>query len=146
VTDRRPPRLADWILRRTLPAGVRGDTMRGDLLEDFHARPNAVRYWRQALSLAIRFAWTRERNHDSRRHSMPFETIWQDARYAVRSYAKTPSFTIAVMATLALGIGASTAIFSMVNGILLRPLPLKDPDRLVYANERNPQRERISTS
>ena len=61
-------------------------------------------------------------------------------KYAVRSFAKTPSFTLAVVATLALGIGASTAIFSMVNGILLQPLPLPEPDRLVYINEVSRQR------
>jgi putative ABC transport system permease protein len=66
---------------------------------------------------------------------MRLESFWQDLRYAVRSYTKTPSFTLAVTLTLALGIGVSTAIFSMVNGILLRPLPLPDPDTLVYANE-----------
>lgn len=74
------------------------------------------------------------------------ESIWLDARYALRSYTKTPTFTLAVLTTLALGIGASTAIFSMVDGILLRPLPLHDPDRLVYANEVNPRKQLISTS
>jgi putative ABC transport system permease protein len=77
---------------------------------------------------------------------MALQFVWQDVRYAIRSYAKNPSFTLAVLATLTLGIGASTAIFSMVNGILLRPLPLQDPDRLVYANEVNPQGVRISVS
>ena len=61
----------------------------------------------------------------------------QDLRYAVRSYAKSPSYALIMLITLALGIGASTAIFSMVNGILLRPLPLPDPDRLLFATEIN---------
>ena len=64
---------------------------------------------------------------EGRKPHMVLESIWQDLRYAVRSYPKTPSFTLAVITTLALGIGASTAIFSMVNGILLQPLPLPDP-------------------
>ena len=62
-----------------------------------------------------------------------------DLRYAIRSYAKAPSFTLIILTTLALGIGASTAIFSMVNGILLQPLPLQDPDRLLYITEVNPR-------
>jgi putative ABC transport system permease protein len=77
---------------------------------------------------------------------MAFDNLRHDVRYAIRSYAKAPSFTIAVLATLALGIGASTAIFSMVNGILLQPLPLRQPDRLVYINEINPVGNRISVS
>jgi putative ABC transport system permease protein len=77
---------------------------------------------------------------------MIIESIWNDLKYAVRSYAKAPSFTAAVVATLALGIGASTAIFSMVNGILLQPLPLHEPDRLVYINEINPSGLRMSVA
>jgi putative ABC transport system permease protein len=66
---------------------------------------------------------------------MPLDNLWQDIRYAVRGYMKAPSFTLVVLTTLALGIGASTAIFSMVNAILLRPLPYPHSDRLVFANE-----------
>jgi len=75
-----------------------------------------------------------------------FERLCQDLRYAIRSYARTPVFTSAVLTTLALGIGASTAIFSMVNAIVLRPLPLNDPDRLVWATETNPKGNAISLS
>src|SRR5271170_3423807 len=52
-------------------------------------------------------------------------------RVAFRQLRKTPGFSLTVVLTLALGIGATTAVFSLVEGILLRPLPFKDPDRLV---------------
>ena len=55
-----------------------------------------------------------------------------DLRYAVRSLSRAPGFTLAVVLTLGLGIGANTAIFSVVRGVLLRPLPHKDGERLVY--------------
>ena len=58
-------------------------------------------------------------------------TVFADLRYAFRVMSRTPSFAVAVVIVLALGIGASTTIFSIVNAVLLRPLPFEEPDRLV---------------
>ena len=62
----------------------------------------------------------------------------QDLAYAVRSFARTPVFTAIAVATLALGIGANTAVFSVINGLILRPLPYADPGRLALVREINP--------
>jgi putative ABC transport system permease protein len=132
-------------LSRLLPAGRDSDVIRGDLLEEYRrraaesgaGRANAW-YWREALSLIVR-------SHGYRK-MVTFDSLRQDARFAFRSCRRSPAFTVIVVTTLALGIGASTAIFSVVNAILLKPLPFPEPDRLLWINEITPDGRAMSVS
>ncbi len=68
---------------------------------------------------------------EERRQAMTVNGWWSDGRFAVRSLRRTPGFTTVALVTLVLGIGADTAVFSLVDGVLLRPLPFEDPDGLL---------------
>src|SRR5437879_89358 len=67
------------------------------------------------------------------------ESTIQDLRFALRGWARHPAFALAVIATLAIGIGANTATFSVVSGVLLRPLPFADPRTLAQVYETQPR-------
>jgi putative ABC transport system permease protein len=68
-----------------------------------------------------------------------FETMWQDVRFAVRMLFKHPGFSLVAVLTLSLGVGATTAIFSVVNAVLLRPLPINEPERVVVIHNQLPK-------
>src|SRR5271165_2672796 len=66
--------------------------------------------------------------------------MWQDIQYALRTFAKNPVFTLVAVITIALGVGPNSVIFSIINAVILRPLPYRDSDRIVMLWETNPKR------
>jgi putative ABC transport system permease protein len=69
--------------------------------------------------------------------SRPMHGLWEDLRYAARAMRKQPAFTAIVVLTLGLGIAVNTTVFTIVNAVILRPLPFENPDRIVQLNMRN---------
>lgn len=142
----RPPRLAAWLLDRCLPGDPDGRSIAGDLYEEFLRTGTrsgwvAARmgYRRQALdvclhalgrSLSARLRLMPLRSHPRAKGRL-MESLWQDLRYAARGMRRRPLIAALVITMVALGIGANTAVFSVVDGLLLRPLPFPDADRVV---------------
>ncbi|UCD23970.1 MAG: ABC transporter permease [Gemmatimonadota bacterium] len=145
----RPPRPATWLIARALASQER-EWILGDLEEVFGREVVAcgstrarLWYWRQAISFSVRFVRERWSGRDAGKAFKsgarePVGGLVRDVRYALRTLTRSPGFALVAVVTLALGIGANTAIFSVVNSILLRPLPVADADRLVSLCETNP--------
>src|SRR5688572_987635 len=70
---------------------------------------------------------------------LPFEAFFKDLTHSLRMFRQSPAFTLAAVAALTLGIGVNTAVFSVVNAVLLRPVSFPDPDRLVVFMNTSPQ-------
>jgi hypothetical protein len=75
-----------------------------------------------------------------------WDELRQDLSFALRQMRRSPGMTSLIVAMLALGIGANTAVFSVVNAVVLRPLPFQEPERLVRFHEQTPQGDRFSVS
>ena len=138
-----PPKLAEWLLKHCLPEGLAEKSIRGDLREEYGAIRSqrssfyaVVWYWLHTLRLCIRLGGRKTHsNYQSPRVRTRVECALRDVRFAARGLAKNPGFTVIAVVTLALGIGASTATFTLVNGVLIRPLPFPESERLVLLEE-----------
>ena len=139
----RPPRLAARLLSARLSPEWR-EFVIGDLEEEFAVRcatsPSAARrwFWWQTMRCLVAPPPHRVAVTPVRGDSI-MQSIVADLRYALRVTARTPSFTIAVVAIFALGIGANAATFGIVNAVLLRPMPFENPEQLVRLFTRPPQ-------
>ncbi len=133
--NRNAPRWARWFLRVTVGKDRR-EEMVGDL-DEVHRRRSGPLGWLStsvdALQIGVTL-WARrlwDRGGKSATGGMKMTGLWNDARFAMRGLYRAPGFTAITIGTLALGIGSTTAIFRVVNGVLLKPLPFDNPDEHV---------------
>ena len=143
----RPPRLAAWLLARALPPGASREGLMGDLEEEYGQRARTgglvgawASYWTASITITLRFGLERVRrrggtlagrSQDSSGALSFLPSVLADVRYSLRVLMRNPGFAAAAVITMALGIGANTAVFAVVNGVLFRPLPFDDPDAIV---------------
>ena len=163
-----PPRLPAALLRSALPDDVRGQTIAGDLRQEFDEKAEQsgrlylwLWYWAQVLELGGRYLVFRGRNAAARPKTKAthrsstdptvvvvrsltkeeaMENFWTDLRYGVRMLFRTPTLSSISILTIGLGIGLVTFTFSIVYGAVLRPMPVRDADRLVSIAGTMPER------
>jgi predicted permease len=161
----RPPAAARWLLGRLLPEDVR-DALLGDAEERFQEDVRrrgrtmaSLHYWSELVrSRWMTMHWETSRKAgpmdarpDGKHAPLPARLMDQlagDVKHGLRGLARAPGFALAAILTLGLGTGAATAVFSLVDGILLRPLPFREPERLVnifaFNTERGLPKEPVS--
>jgi len=133
---RRPPAVASALMRALLPAAAY-EPVAGDLDEAWHAGTlSRARYWRLALASIASLAAARlargPGGERPRTGDGGMRTLMQDLVYGARLMRRNPVFTAAAVITLALGIGANTAIFGMVHALLIEPLDFRDPKNVAF--------------
>ncbi len=143
-----PPRLAERLLRWLLPAGIVGESILGDMREEYgqflesgSRIPGPIWYWGRTLLIARRYVWQRStpvsqplarpRPRVAGGMTEAAGTVLRDLRFGLRTLRRRPAFAAISILTLGLGTGGTTAIFSVVDGVLIRDLPFRDPDRIV---------------
>ncbi|MEP6493842.1 MAG: ABC transporter permease [bacterium] len=149
ATVTEPPRVAEWLVQTAVERSSYGDALVGDLREGFArtlaASPTHARrwYWKRAISISIRYLPSRLRTPRSHAANTAFTgdsgmtIFWNDLRFALRTLRRTPSFTIAAILALGLGTGSAAGVYSLLRGVVLRPLPYSSPEQLVMLWETN---------
>ena len=139
----RPPRWAEAWVRMSLPSDEHGRAVVGDLYEEYadvcRDRGRLISwgwYWTQAIAIGVGYG---------RPGRVTLRDLLSDVRHSLRSLRKSPVFTTSVIGTLALGIGVGTAIFTVVDSVVLRPLPFPEPDRLVRVWASNEEQGGLAT-
>jgi putative ABC transport system permease protein len=147
----RPPRIAEWLVAHLLPEDDR-EFVLGDLEEGFGAvaRQRSLAaakrwYWVAAASALAAMRSSASQSHalyvePARKGDTLMKTLTQDVRYGLRVLGNRPGFTAVAVLTLALGIGATSAIFTVAHTLLLESLPFPEPERLTTVLESNPGR------